>query len=719
MTSETSPAHPGLARDAQPAEYPIGHPKAYTAYPTGHPESPAQDHGPGGWLRRGGRAGRGNDAGRPHLPADRAALAVLLLATALLYLWGLGASGWANSFYSAAAQAGSASWKAFFFGSSDAANSITVDKTPLALWPMGLSVRIFGLSSWSILVPQALEGVGAVWLLHATVRRTTGSSLAALTAGATMALTPVAVLMFRFNNPDAMLVLLLVASAYATLRAVEASASPTGARAARWLALAGVLVGLAFLAKMLQAFLVIPPLVLVYGVFAGVTWRRKVLHLLAAAGGLVVSAGWWIAIVSLWPAASRPYIGGSQHNSILELTLGYNGFGRLDGSETGSVGGGGVGGTGNSGGQWGATGLLRMFNSELGSQVAWLLPAALVLGVAALFFTRGRRPLQAGLTLWLGWLVVTGLTFSLMAGIFHPYYTVALAPAIGALVGIGALVLWQRRDSLVATGALGLTTALTTALAFELLDRDASWHPWLKYVVATVGFAAAMLVVAARHLPRRIAVAVAIAALLAGLTGPAAYSLATASTPHTGSIPSAGPASAAGLGGGFGGFGGTPPTGLPTGGTTNRAGQTGTGQTGTSQSNRASAGGLLDGSTSSAALNALLEADASSYTWAAAAVGSNSAAGYQLATQQPVMAIGGFNGSDPSPTLAQFKGWVAAGRIHYFIAGGGSLGGGFGGQGTGGQGGSGTASQITSWVESTYTAKTVDGVTLYDLTTGS
>ena len=155
----------------------------------------------------------------------------------------------------------------------------------------------------------------------------------------------------------------------------------------------------------------------------------------------------------LWPAASRPYIGGSQHNSILELTLGYNGLGRLDGSETGSVGGGGLGG----GGQWGATGLLRMFDCEIGSQVAWLLPAALLLGVAGLWFARGgRRAVQAGLTLWLGWLVVTGLTFSLMAGIFHPYYTVALAPAIGALVGIGAWVLWQHRASLVATGVLGL-----------------------------------------------------------------------------------------------------------------------------------------------------------------------------------------------------------------------------------------------------------------------
>jgi 4-amino-4-deoxy-L-arabinose transferase-like glycosyltransferase len=652
MTSETS----ALTRDSHPTDRP-------------RPTS--------AFTRRGHQAVEGR-AGRLHVPADRVALAGLLVATALLYLWGLGASGWANSFYSAAAQAGSASWKAFFFGSSDAANSITVDKTPLAIWPMALSVRVFGLSSWSILVPQALEGMGAVWLLHATVRRTTGSAAAALIAGAVMALTPVAVLMFRFNNPDAMLCLLLVAAAYATLRAVESSHA--GGRAGRWLAFAGVLVGLAFLAKMLQAFLVLPALILVYAVFAGVTWRRRILHLLGAFAGMLVAAGWWIAIVMVWPAASRPYIGGSQHNSILELTLGYNGLGRLDGSETGSVGGGGFGG----GGQWGATGLLRMFNSEVGTQVAWLLPAALALGVAALCFARGRRAVQAGLTLWLGWLVLTALTLSLMAGIFHPYYTVALAPAIGALVGIGAWMLWQHRSSLVASGVLGFTMAATTALAFELLARDGSWHPWLKYVVATIGFAAALMIVGVRHLSRRVATAVAVVALLAGLAGPASYSVATAATPHSGSIPSAGPSA-----GGLAAF-----TGQPPGGTTNGA----------------STGGLLDGSTSSTALTELLQADASSYTWVAAAIGSNSAAGYQLSSQQPVMAIGGFNGSDPSPTLAQFQAWVAEGKMHYFIAGGGV------GGGPGGAAGGDTASQITSWVESTFTARTVDGVTVYDLT---
>jgi 4-amino-4-deoxy-L-arabinose transferase-like glycosyltransferase len=695
-----------LSRDQQATDGPTPDRRPDPASPT--PASAVED-------RRGGRPA---GAARTTFPrrADRAALAALLIGTALLYLWGLGASGWANTFYSAAAQAGSESWKAFFFGSSDAASSITVDKTPLALWPMGLSVRIFGLSSWSILVPQALEGVGAVALLHATVRRTTGSAGAGLLAGAVLALTPVAVLMFRFNNPDAMLVLLLVASAYATLRAVEASVSTGstsgGRRAVRWLAFAGVLVGLAFLAKMLQAFLVLPALIAVYAVFAAVPWRRKVLHLLAAFGGMVLAAGWWIAIVELWPAASRPYIGGSQDNSILELTLGYNGFGRLDGSETGSVGGGNA-----AGGQWGATGVWRMFGSEVGTQVAWLVPAALILGVAGWWFARGHadRAVRAGLTLWLGWLLVTGLTFSFMAGIFHAYYTVALAPAIGALVGIGGLVLWRRRGSLVASALLGLATAFTTGLAYQLLARDASWHPWLRYAIAFVGFTAALLIVGVGHLPRRLGLAVASAAVVAGLAGPASYSLATAATPHTGAIPSAGPSSSGvgGPGGGFGGGpGGTPPAGMPGafGGTARGAGGVGGGVTG-GAAGGASAGGLLDGSTSSAALTALLEADSTSYTWVAAAVGSNSAAGYQLATQEPVMAIGGFNGSDPSPTLAQFKADVAAGKIHYFI---GSTGGGFGGGGL--SAGGSTSSQIAQWVESAFTAKTVDGVTVYDLT---
>jgi 4-amino-4-deoxy-L-arabinose transferase-like glycosyltransferase len=612
---------------------------------------------------------------RAHLP-----LAGLLVGTGLLYLWGLGASGWANSYYSAAVQAGSESWKAFFFGSFDAANAITVDKTPLSLWPMALSVRLFGLSSWSVLVPQALEGVAAVALVHATVRRTTGSGSAGLLAGAVLALTPVATLMFRFNNPDALLVLLLVAAAWATLRGIEATQDGTST-GTRWLALGGAFVGLAFLTKMLQAFLVLPALALAFAVFAGIPLARRILPLLAACGAMILAAGWWVAIVELWPASSRPYIGGSQGNSILELTLGYNGFGRLTGDETGSVGGGGGGG-------WGATGPWRMFNSEIGSQIAWLLPAALVLGVAGLWFARrlaNRRLVQAGLTLWLGWLAVTVVTFSFMAGIFHAYYTVALAPAIGALVGIGGWVLWRQRASYVAAAVLAFATAFTTAWAFVLLDR-ADYLPWLKYAIATIGLAAALMIAGIRHLPRRIGTAVAVAALLAGLAAPAAYSLETAATPHTGSIPTAGPSTGSGFPGGGGGAPGGP------GGTTGGV------------------GGLLTGSTSTPELTALLQQDAEAWTWSAAVVGANSAAGYQLASGEPVMALGGFNGSDPSPTLAQFQEYVANGEIHYFISGGGGMGGGMGALGG--------DSAIATWVAAHFTATTVDGVTVYDLSAG-
>lgn len=627
----------------------------------------------------------------------RAGLVALLVGTGVLYLWGLGESGWANSFYSAAAQAGSESWKAFFFGSSDAANSITVDKTPLSLWPMALSVKLFGLSSWSILVPQALMGVGTVWLLTATVRRTTGSAAAGLLAGLTMAVTPVAVLMFRFNNPDALLTLLLVGAAAATLRAAEPPDDGETGHPIRWLSLAGALVGLAFLTKMLQAFLVLPALGLVYLLVASAPLLKRFGHLLVGFGVMLLTAGWWVAVVSLWPASSRPYIGGSQENSILELTLGYNGLGRLTGDEVGSVGGG-AGGAG--GGMWGETGLGRLLNSENGGQIGWLLPTALLLLVAGLWLTR-RAPrtdrTRAGLVLWGAWLVVTAVTFSFMAGIFHAYYSVALAPVVAALVGIGAWLLWTHRGSLVAGFFATASVALTAVLAFSLLGRTPDFLPGLRWAVLVVGLVAALLVAGLSLMPRRVAAAVAVAALVAALAGPAAYAVETAATPHTGSIPSAGPSSSSGFGGPGGG---QMPAGGPPGGGTQTGGPGG------------GAGGLLNGSESSAEVTALLQADATSYTWVAAAVGSNSAAGYQLASEEPVMAVGGFNGSDPSPTLEEFQAYVADGEIHYFIAGGGGL----GGFGTNQMGGSESSSEIATWVAANFASVTVDGTTLYDLT---
>jgi 4-amino-4-deoxy-L-arabinose transferase-like glycosyltransferase len=704
-TTDHATAAPGSAGSAA---------SRWSAPPTA-PTQPADD-------------GATTSPGRPHRARwERPALAALLLGTAVLYLWGLSSSGWANTFYAAAAQAGSESWKAFFFGSSDAANSITVDKTPLALWPMDLSVRVFGLSSWSLLVPQALEGVAAVALLTRTVRRTTSSAAAGLLAGAVLALTPVAVLMFRFDNPDAMLLLLLVAAAAATLRSVE----PDQEHPVRWLSLAGALVGLAFLAKMLQAFLVLPAFALVYLVAARTGLLKRLGHLAVAGVSMVVAGGWWVAIVSLWPAGSRPYIGGSQHNSILELTLGYNGLGRLSGNETGSVGGGvaggGAGPGGNGGGMWGSTGITRLLSGDVGGQAGWLLPAAVVLLGLALWLTRRSPrtdPVRAALVVWGGWLLVTGLTFSFMAGIFHAYYTVALAPAVAALVALGAHTVWQHRTSLVATvgGAVAVGVAATTG--FVLLGRSPDFLPGLRWLVLVGGLLAAIAIAFAGRMPRRLALVAAAAALLTTMAGPASYAVQTAATAHTGSIPTAGPAvtggdgGPGGPGGHPGGFG-TPPQGMtppqgatgtfPGGGTAGGTPGTTPGTTpgGTPGGTHGGMSGLLEGSTPSAAVTAMLTRDASDYTWVAAAVGSNSAAGYQLATQKPVMAIGGFNGSDPSPTLAQFKAYVAAGRIRWFIGGGG-----FGRS----MGGSAASSAIASWVADTFASTTVDGVTLYDLT---
>ncbi|GGM14737.1 glycosyltransferase family 39 protein [Dactylosporangium sucinum] len=642
-------------------------------------------------------------AGKPADPVwVRPALALLLLATGVLYLWNLSASGWGNAFYAAAAQAGGESWKAWFFGSSDASNFITVDKTPAALWVTGLAVRIFGLSSWSILAPQALIGVATVWLLYLTVRRWHGP-VAGLLAGAVLATTPIAALMFRFNNPDALLMLLLVAGVYGMVRALERAGT-------WWLVFAASAVGLGFLTKMLQALLVVPAFALAYLLFAPTGWGRRLVQLLIAGAALVVSAGWWVAIVELTPASWRPFIGGSQDNSILELTLGYNGFGRLTGNETGSVGGG-------QGGGWGETGWSRLFDGQAGGQASWLLPAALIFLVAGLVWSSRR----AAYVLWGGWLVTTTVVFSSMQGIYHDYYTVALAPAIGALIGMGTATLWRRRADLFALLTLAGAVVITAVWSFVLLNRSADFHPWLRVAVLVTGLLGAVGIMLSEQLGRRLGLATAAAALFALLGGPVAYTLNTVATPHTGSIVTAGPAVAGGFGGmrggfpggfpgggGFnGGFGGTNgglPGGVPGGA---NGGATAGGGFGGMRGG-GGMGGLLNATTPSAELVSLLKTNADRYTWVAAAVGSNNASGYQLATEEPVMAIGGFNGSDPAPSLAAFQQYVQEGKIHYFIGGAA-----FGGQSNGG---SSVSAEIAEWVAENYTAQTVGGTTLYDLT---
>lgn len=754
-------------------------------------------------TKHGSRAPRGLAAlrGRELPRRSRAqlfSLAALLVATALLYLVGLSISGYANEFYSAAAQAGSTNWWSFLWGSSDAGNSITVDKPPAAIWPMALAVRVFGLSSWSILVPQAIMGVLAVWLLYATVRRQFGHRTGLL-AGAALAATPVACLMFRFNNPDALLVLLLIACVHCVLRALEFEPTAGGNRCrTAWMALAGVACGVAFLTKQLQAFLILPGLAVAFLVASPTTVRRRLLDSAAAVGALVASAGWWVLLTVLVPASMRPYIGGSQTNSFLELTFGYNGLGRITGSMEGAVVAGGASGTGSTtistghAGMWGQTGITRLFDGVWGTQWSWLAPAALA-GIVVALVCLARAPRtsvrRAQVVAWGGWLVVTGAVFSFMGGTIHQYYTVALAPATAALAAICVYYLlkckdlaWARATSIALTLALGAWSVVLLRrsdwiwalrpLALGLAVASAALQAYLWHRAARPSRAAtaepvageknatpaAATSAAPQHLaggrpadPRLQTAAVALA-LAAAAVGPVSYSLYTAATAHTGSIVTAGPSVSgdSSMGGGpggrqggmgtmGGGAGTNAPLGnmpsAPSGGSGNGGGMQPPAANGTGSGNangigggmgngsapnaeglssngggKGGMGGLLGGSSGSVSskLVKMLQKNSDSYRWVAATTGSQNAASYQLATECSVMPIGGFNGSDPAPTLAQFKKWVKQGLIHYYIA---------GGQTGGTQiGGSSASSEIASWVQQNFESTTVDGVTVYDLT---
>jgi 4-amino-4-deoxy-L-arabinose transferase-like glycosyltransferase len=593
------------------------------------------------------------------------ALAVLLASSALLLLWDLGTRGWANSYYSAAAQAGTQSWLAALFGSLDPANAITIDKTPGALWPMEIAGRVAGVSPWSMLVPQALMGVATVGVLYAAVRRVAGPG-AGLLAGTLFALTPVGTQEFRLNSPDALLTLLMVLAAYCGTHAVE----PGRWRGSgtRWMVLAGLLLGFAFLAKDLQMLLVVPGLALVHLWAAPGSARRRIAQVLAGGAGLVVGAGWWLLTASLWPVANRPYLGGTTDNTLRGMLLNLNGLARILGGDTLA----GVDSTSSLGVMFaGEPGPFRLFNDKFGGQATWFLPAATVLLLVALWLTR-RAPrtdrVRAGLLLWGGWMVVTAATFSFVKGLIHPYYTVALAPGVVALVAIGGTVLVRGGDSATIRATLALAAAGTVVWAWVVLGWSPQFLPWLRRPVLTVGLlgAAALLLPATRS-RRPLVLAVALAATM---TAPAAYSVQTAST-HRDTYASEG--------------GG--PDVLPAGGT-------------------AAPASLPPELISPELIRRLRQADT---RWAAATIGATVAADMQLASGPgiAVFGVGGYTGSDPFPTLDQFQSWVREGRVRYMIVGppgrnapGGSAGGG---------------AQIQQWVVAHYPSTQLGERTVYDL----
>ncbi|MEV4574027.1 glycosyltransferase family 39 protein [Nonomuraea jabiensis] len=609
---------------------------------------------------------------------SRPAMWAVLAVAFVLYAWGL--SGNANEYYAAAVLSGTQSWKAFFFGALDAGSFITVDKPPLALWVMGLSARIFGYGTWSMLLPQALAGVAAVGLVHSAVRRAcsgrTYAHAAALVAAVVMTLTPITVAINRDNNPDTILVLLLVLAAWFCLESLR-----TGRL--RSLLVCALFVGLAFNAKMLQAYLVVPAFALAYLLCARVPWLRRVGHLLAAGLVMLVSSAWWMVIVDLWPSDSRPYVGGSTDNSVWDLVIGYNGLGRIFGQGGGA--GGGPGGGPGGGGFGGESGAGRLFNDILAGQISWLLPFCVVaLAFAAVMRVRRiEGPSGAAWLVWGGWLVVHYVVFSFSSGTFHPYYTTAMAPAVAALCGLGGVSMWREyRRSRTWAWVLPLAVAVTGGWSFVVLRRTPDWAPWLAWVVLGATLAAVVVLVLARvraQVTVRIAALALAATVVAGLAGPAAYAVTPLGSQVNGTNPTAGP-NAGQMG--FGRMGGRFRGGEFPGG---RAGFMGGGP----------GGGISD------SMVKYLLANQGKATWLVAVNSAMQASPTILSTGRPVLAMGGFTGSDAAMTVDRLKELISAGQLRYVLSGGDR-----GGPGRGN-------TEVTTWVQQN--CKAVDGqASLYD-----
>ncbi|MGJ5755689.1 glycosyltransferase family 39 protein [Streptomyces puniciscabiei] len=668
-----------------------------------------------------------------------ALLAILLLA-AVLYTWNLSGSG-LNSFYSAAIYSGTQNWKAWFFGSLDAGNFLTVDKPPFADMVMSLSCRIFGFGTWQMMLPEVAAGLATIWILHSCVKRAFGHAAAAV-AALVLALTPITVAINRDNNPDTILVLLMVGGAALALRAV---------RNGRLLPLLGsaMCFGLAFNTKMLAGYIALPAVFAVYLLAARPKLVRRIVNLLIAGVVLAGSSFWWAVAVSLVPGSDRPYIGGSTDGTAWNLITGYNGLGRI-------LGGQGNGGGGGGGGFSGSAGLGRMFNDILGGQISWLLPFSAVALVSGLILC-GRAPrtdlTRAALTLWGGWTVLHYVTFATAEGTMHPYYTTALAPGIAALCGGGGVLLLRAfRTDKRWVWVLPAGLAVTAIWAVVLLRRTSGWHTWLWPTVGVVMAAAiaGLLVFRSGSRVRLLAASVA-AAIVAALAGPAAYAWSVPSGSGggmSGVNPTAGPSTGGGFGGGpgrsggRGGFpgggeipgrnggqgagnaeaggvpgGGTAPGGAPGGempGGGQAGGFPGGGQNGELPGGQGTSGGTAPGGTggergrmgggmtggpggmgggANSELIAYLKKHQDGATWLLAVSNSQSAAQIELSARVPVISMWGFTGTDAAMTVAKLKDLVEKGELHYVQLGGGMMGGGPGGTNNS------VSSQVTAWVK--------------------
>jgi len=644
------------------------------------------------------------------LPWHRLALIGITLISIFMNFYRLGANGY-SSYYAAAIRSMMDNWHNFFFAAYDPGGFVSIDKPPVGFWLEVISAKIFGFNTVSILLPSALAGVLAVLLLYHLIRRHFGV-VAGLLAALALAVSPISVVTNRNITIDSVLTLTLLFGAWTVMRAAE-----TGRL--RWLLLTAVIVGIGFNIKMLEAYLVVPAYGLLYLLAAPRSIWKRIAHLTLAGTLLLVISLSWMVVVDLVPASQRPYVGSTQDNSELSLALGYNGIQRLLGQSVGGTGGnrpanapnssngnrefsppgnsgptnsgangtqpqppsgttggpggpGGPGGSGPGGGIFniGTAGPLRLFTQPLAEQIVWLLPLA-ILGAVALAWQRRLRfkddRQQQSLVLWGTWLLTMGIFFS-VASFFHQYYMTVFAPAIAALFGIGLVTMWRdyRRGGW-RGWLLPIAIAVTIAEQIYVLTSYPTWGKILIPILAVLGVIAVGALVGARIFPQlerkaRYLLPALSLGILAIMITPTVWATIPVLTSTQADTLVAGPST-----------------------TSSTSFTIGSGQNGGNKQG-ANFGGGQDGTNVDSALLNYLEAHQGTAKYLVAVDSSNQADSIILATNKPVMTLGGFSGSDPILTTSKLAALAKNGTVRYFLL----NGGGFGGFGQ---------SSLTTWIK--------------------
>lgn len=595
---------------------------------------------------------------------------LLAVISTAIYFGNLTINGWGNPYYAAAAQAGAGDWNALLFGSADAGNGITVDKPPLHVWVLALSIKTFGLSSMSVLAPQAVMGIATAWLVQKSVMAW-GTRSAGFLAGLFFVLTPVTSMIFRFNNPDSLLLFLWALAAFLIIRSVRTQDTLT-------LHLGAAVLGLAFLCKQFQGWILAPAVMLAFLVFGFGTVAQRIRRLITTAVVMITPAAVWLLAVELTPAARRPWIGGSATNSVVELTFGYNGLGRLTGQQDlGAI---------NPKDFEGVVGYdaspVRLLTINYAPEVAWFLPTAVIGAVILLkrlLHNELDRAQSMAAALTVAWFITTFSVLSFMTGDIHPYYTSMLAIPLSILSAYTFSTFWEKCGNVKYLRVAAFLLLACTLLTSGILTWFQNWHEWPGLVIKVAALTAAGLLFLPKiYLRPRIVQATYAVGGAAMLLVPFLFVLESISAPQQGSFPISGPVPSV-----------------------------------ESWHKRDTEQLLLDerekyalsrGEPVVPEIAELIENAPVSARWAAVTTGSENAALYQLNTGRPVLSIGGFSALDGYPSLETFQGFLANGQVSYYIHQPGIL----------KWSTSPNTSAVVAWIENNFDYIDIDGVRLYD-----